>query len=156
MLTRKQRFALRTPGLPATLLFCAILAVAGPSDSPAHADAVIDMPPPPPENAANEAPPAQSQAAPAASDQQPADSTTADDAAPAELSPGELALARYARARIGTRNEYSSQGLYYGAPYRHPNFVITYSPWHWGGWGWWGPVWGGRNVWFSGPFHSCW
>lgn len=105
--------------------------------STAQAETVIDMPPPPP--AAQQA----ETTAPTP------DAETADDAAvrpeaapesvepPAEsLTPGQLALSRYALAREGARNQYFASS-YGRSPYHHRSFVITYTPWWWNGWSWW-------------------
>ena len=107
----------------------------------APAQSIIDMPPPPP------APPAvvitgESPVAPTASS-----SATGVVAAvsPAQTpSVGDVALARYARARSGTRNTYFNDASYWNngvRVYTYPRYFPQFV---------WGPFWGGSWPW------RCW
>jgi hypothetical protein len=129
---------MRTPSVILTLMVAMVVA------SGASAQTIIDMPPPPaPAPAAvilseTEAPMA-------------ADSSQALSAAPSITSSktqapsvGDVALARYARARSGKYNTYFNDASYwnngvrvYTYPKYYPQFV-------------WGPFWGGSWPW------GCW
>lgn len=65
---------------------------------------------------------------------------------PSQIEPGEVALARYAQARVGPRASY---GQAYGrfAGYAYLPYAYGY-PYSYGGYGWWGGCW-------SNPWAGC-
>ena len=121
------------------------------------AQTVIDMPPPPPPQAAAETSPPAGGAGLASGAGRSENSKVADPndvaSSAGDLTPGPLALRRYALAREGTRNEYfvTSFGR---SPFHHRSFVITHMPWFWGGWPWWRSHWRHPGIVIGGPI--CW
>jgi hypothetical protein len=134
--------------LPPALIAAAIATAA-------RGQVVIDMPPPP----------AVTHAAPAAPDRSAAtaprttyEQHVADRESPREIDAGDLALARYARARSGPSYTSGPAGPYggYVAGYGYYPYLGYYAGWGWGGsgrWGGWG--WGGRGWWAVPCFSGC-
>jgi hypothetical protein len=116
----------------------------------ASAQVKISMPPPPPHaaagNSADDAPPATVQTT-GTTAAMIADVPAVTLANAAAANEGDLALARYARARSGTYDTYSNDGTYWNNGIRYisyPNYIPQFV---------WGPFWGG---WGGFPFNGCW